>query len=44
MTDKTMERMAVRIDRLAADAVRSRVVPGTGWTCIVAVIFVGHDG
>jgi hypothetical protein len=36
--------MAVRVDRLAADAMRGRVVPGTGWTCIVAVIFVGHDG
>jgi hypothetical protein len=36
--------MAVRVDRLAADAMRRRVVPGTGRTCIVAVIFVGHDG
>jgi hypothetical protein len=44
VTDKTVKRMAVRVDRLAADAMRSRVVPGAGWTCIVAVIFVGHDG
>lgn len=44
VTDKTVERMTVRVDRLTSDAMRSRVVPGTGWTCIVAVIFVGHDG
>ena len=44
VTDKTVERMAVRVDRLAADAMRRRVVPGTDWTCIVAVIFVRHDG
>lgn len=44
VTDKTVERMAVRVDRLASDAMRSGVVPGTGWTSIVAVIFVGHDG
>src|SRR5262245_3847871 len=44
VTDKTVKRMAVRVDRLAADAMRSRVVPGAGWTSIVAVIFVWHDG
>jgi hypothetical protein len=44
VTDKTVKRMAVRVDRLAADAMRSRVVSGTGWTCFVAVIFVRHDG
>ena len=44
VTDKTVKRMVVRVDRLAADAMRSRIVSGAGWTSIVAVIFVGHDG
>lgn len=44
VTDKTVKRMVVRVDRLAADAMCSRIVPGAGWTSIVAVIFVGHDG
>ena len=43
VTDKTVQRMAVRIDGLASDAMGSRIVPG-GRACIMAVIFVRHDG
>jgi hypothetical protein len=45
VTDKTVERMSIRVNRRPSDAMGSRVVlPGGGRTCIVAVIFVGHDG
>jgi hypothetical protein len=45
VTDKTVERMTIRVNRRPSDAMGSRVVlSGAGRTCIVAVIFVGHDG
>ena len=44
VTDETVEWMAVRVDRLGPDAMRSGVVSGAGWTSIMAVVFVGHDG
>jgi hypothetical protein len=44
VTDQAVERMTIRVNRYPSNAMGSRVVPGAGWTCIVAVIFVGHDG
>jgi hypothetical protein len=45
MTDQTVERMTIVVNRRPSDAMGSRVVvPGARRTRIVAVIFVRHDG
>jgi hypothetical protein len=36
--------MIIIVNRGASDAMGSRVVPGAGRACFVAVIFVRHDG
>jgi hypothetical protein len=43
VTDKTVEWMTILVNRGASDAMGSRVVPGAGRACFVAVIFVRHD-